>query len=480
MKRVVIIGGGISGLAVAHRLTELSHERQVPLDITVLESQSRFGGVIETVEREGFILEGGPDAFLAQTPWARDLCRRVGLEHELIETQRESRRSFIVQRGKLLPVPEGFYLIAPSSLSAVFQLPFLSWRGRIRMACEPFVPVRAEEQDESVGSFISRRFGQETLTRIGQPMIAGIYTADPDRLSLQATMPTFHEMERQHGSVIRALRARARASNGRSVSTSPAQQGGTSGPRYGLFLSLRRGMGSLVEALLRQMHGVALHHSSPVTRIASSGCAWTVTLHDGRTLRADRLCLALPADKAASLLEPCARDLARQLAEIPYESVATVNLGFRQADAPQALAGFGFVIPASEGRRLVGCTCSSVKFSGRAPQGMVLVRAFVGGALHRELFHLDDAAMTQMVREELRDLLGIRADPVTLAVHRYPHAMPQYHVGHLARVAAIEETVRRYPGLHLAGNGFRGLGLPDCIRQAEQTAADMIASATPV
>lgn len=346
------------------------------------------------------------------------------------------------------------------------------------MACEPFVPVRDEEQDESVGSFIARRFGQETLTRIGQPMIAGIYTADPNRLSLQATMPTFHEMERQHGSVIRALRARARASNGRSVSTSPAQQGGTSGPRYGLFLSLRRGMGSLVEALMRQLRGVSLFSSSTVTRIASSGGVWTVTLHDGRTLQAQRLCLALPSDKAASLLEPCARDLAQQLAEIPYESVATVNLGFRQADAPQALAGFGFVIPASERRRLVGCTFSSVKFSGRAPEGMVLLRAFVGGALHRELFHLDDTAMTHMVREELRDLLGIQADPVEAAVHRYPHAMPQYHVGHLARVAAIEETARRYPGLHLAGNGFRGLGLPDCIRQAEQTAADIMASAT--
>jgi oxygen-dependent protoporphyrinogen oxidase len=470
--RVVIIGGGISGLSVAHRLVELSRGERRPLDIAVLESQCRFGGVIETVEREGFVLEGGPDAFLAEKPWARDLCRRVGLEHELIGTQRECRRSFIVQRGKLVPVPEGFYLIAPSSLPAVFHLPFLSWRGRLRMACEPFVPARAHGQDESVGGFIRRRFGREALARIGQPMIAGIYTADPDRLSLQATMPAFQAMERRYGSVIRALRARA--SNGQPVAARPAQQGGTSGPRYGLFLSLRRGMGSLVEALLREMPGVALHASSPVTRIAPSGRVWEVTFHAGRTLHADLLCLALPADKAAALLAPCAPDLARQLAGIPYESVATVNLGFRRAELPQAPAGFGFVVPASERRRLVGCTCSSAKFPGRAPQGMVLLRAFVGGALHRELFHLDDAAMTRMVREELRELLGIRADPVVAAVHRYPHAMPQYHVGHLARVAAVEETLQRHPGLFLVGNGFRGLGLPDCIRHAEQTAERML------
>jgi oxygen-dependent protoporphyrinogen oxidase len=465
MRRVVIVGGGISGLAVAHRLVELSREKRLPLDLVVLEAQRRFGGVIETQVRDGLLLEGGPDAFISEKPWALDLCRRVGLEHELIETQRECRRSFIVRRGRLLPVPEGFYLIAPSSLATVFRLPFLSWRGRMRMACEPLLPPRRADHDESVGSFIRRRFGRETLERIGQPMLAGIYTADPERLSLQATMPAFREMERQHGSIIRALGSRAHRSRGASAAAS--------GPRYSLFLSLRGGLGSLVEALIQRMPEVSLRCAVPVTRVAS-GPAWTVTLQDGSSLNTDALCLALPADRAAALLEPCARDLAQQLAAIPYESVATVNLGFRRAEIPQAPAGFGFVVPACEHRRLVGCTFASVKFPGRAPAGSVLLRAFIGGPLHRELVDLDDAAMTQVVREELRDLLGIQATPFDVTIRRYPRAMPQYHVGHLARVAAIDATLRRSPGLYLTGNGFRGIGLPDCIHQAELAAEQML------
>jgi len=454
-------------LAAAHRLSELSRAHQIPLAITLLEAQDRFGGVIETEAKDGFLLEGGPDAFVSEKPWALDLCRRLGLADELIETQPAFRRSFIVQRGRLVPVPDGWYLIAPARLTTIFRTPLLSWPGRIRMACEPFIPTKRGDQDESVGSFIRRRFGQEALDRIGQPMLAGIYTADPECLSLRATMPWLADMERRHGSVIRSLGA-----NARKDATSTA-----SGPRYSLFLTLRGGMRTLVHTLLRRMPEVSLRHTARVARI-EPGRAWSVTLETGELLQADALCLALPAHVASGLMESCAPDLARSLAGIPYESVATVNLAFRKTDIPRPLDGFGFIVPAIERQRVVGCTFSSVKFPGRAPETCILLRAFVGGALHREVFALDDGALERAVREDLRGTLGIHAAPLTVSIHRYPHAMPQYHVGHLERVAAIEASARRYPGLYLTGNGYRGLGLPDCIHQAETTADRMVAEAS--
>ena len=466
-QRIIIVGGGISGLATAHRLTELGRERGLPLSITLLEAQHRFGGVIETQMREGCLLESGPDAFISEKPWALELCRRIGLDRELIETRPGFRRSFIVRRGRLIQVPEGLYLIAPARVRTLWRTPLVSWPAKLRMASEIFIPPRAQDGDESGGSFVRRRFGREALERVGQPMIGGIYTADPDRLSLQATMPRFQEMERRHGSVIRALRAARRA----QAATAQA-----SGPRYSLFVTLRSGLGRLVQALVQRMPEVRLRHSARVARI-SPGRRWTVALEDGEVLEADVLCLALPADKAAALLAPCAPRVARLLEEIPYESVATVHLAFRREEIPHPLDGFGFVVPAVERRRLVGCTFASVKFPDRSPETLTLLRAFVGGALHRGVFGLEDTAMERMVRDELRTLLGIQAAPSFVAIHRHPNAMPQYLVGHLARVAAIEEQAAGYPGLYLTGNEYRGIGIPDCIHQAEQTAERMAAQA---
>ena len=471
-QRVVVIGGGISGLAVAHRLCELARAHQRPLAVTLLEAREQFGGAIHTETRDGFVLEGGPDAFMTERLWALELCRRLGIDDELIETQPACRRSFIVRRGRLVPVPEGWYLIAPSNLRTLVRTPLLSWPGKLRMACEPLVPARRDSHDESVGSFIRRRLGQEALERIGQPMLAGIYTADPERLSLQATMPRFQEMERRHGSILKGLRATARAPQGAVREAS--------GPRYSLFATFRHGMRTLVDRLvqhMQQMPEVSLRYRAPVARIAHDG-SWTVTLQDGSSLQAEHLCLALPAHQAASLLRPCAPDLSAALGSIPYESVATVNLGFRATDIPRTLQGFGMVVPALERRRIVGCTFSSVKFSGRAPETCVLLRAFVGGAAHRQLVERDDDALGEAVRGELRDLLGIVAVPLFTSIRRHPQAMPQYEVGHLDRITAIDAVLARYPGLWLTGNGYRGMGLPECIHQAEATAARIIASPT--
>lgn len=463
--RVIVIGGGISGLAAAHRLAEIGRQPRLPLAVTLLEASDRFGGVIETRRANGFLLESGPDAFLAEKPWAEALCQRLGLAEELLDTQPAHRRSFLVANGRLVPVPAGWYLVAPARLSTLWQAPMLSWPGKLRMALEPLIPPRRNQADESVASFLRRRFGREALTRIGQPMVGGIYTADVEQLSLRAAMPALAEMERTYGSVLRGLRAHARTSNGATPEAS--------GPRYRLFVTLRGGLQMLVDALIRRMPEVTLRQRAVVTRLAA-GAAWTVSLQDGQSLQAEALCLALPADRAAALMSSVSPSIAKELAAIPYESVATVNLAFRRTDVPHALDGFGMVVPAIERRGIVGCTFSSVKFSGRAPEGSVLLRAFVGGALHRAMYELDDSGIQRMVRRELRELLGIEAQPLLSSVRRFRCAMPQYHVGHLDRVKAMEAKLARYPGLFLTGNGYRGIGIPDCIAHAESTAQRIV------
>ncbi len=470
--RCVIIGGGISGLAAAHRLLELSRAQSTPLALTVLEAGSQLGGVIETRHREGFLLESGPDAFLGEKPSIVALCRRLGLEDELLETNQGFRRSFIVKAGRCVPVPTGWYLMAPSALRSVWRMPLLSLRGKFRVACEPLIASRRDEHDESVGNFIRRRFGQEAFTWIGQPMIGGMYSADPDRLSLAATLPVFRDMERQAGSVLAGLREKAESQHGAARHAS--------GPRYNLFLTLRQGVAQLVERLAARLaphvHIRCRATVQYVERVAGDdGSIWTVRLQDGDRLEAEALCAAVPTPQAALLLHPVSSDLAQALTTIPYESAATVNLGFRASDIPRPLDGFGFVVPSVEQRCLTGCTFSSVKFPGRAPQGNVLLRVFIGGALHRDVIELSDRQMEHVVQRELRKLLGIEATPCLISIRRFQRAMPQYLVGHLDRVARIEALTERQPGLFLTGNGYRGIGLPDCVASAEGTAERMMA-----
>lgn len=471
-KSVVIIGGGISGLAAAHRLMELRKEGAAPAEITVVEAGGRFGGVIETDLVNGFLLEGGPDSFISDKPWALDLCLRLGMAGEIIGTNENHRRSFILKKGKLVPVPEGFYLIAPSRIMPWVFSPLISWPGKLRMACDLFIPPRREPGDESVGAFIRRRLGREALERVGQPMIGGIYSADPDGLSLEATFPRFQEMERRHGSLIRAFRAARAERLHNAAAGSPAGiENRTSGPRYGLFVSLAGGLESLVSGLLKKISpAVNLRASSPVTGLAREG-RWKIFLADGGTLEADAVLLAMPAPRQAKLLKAAAPEIGQALSRVRYESVATVNLAFRRQDVSAGLEGFGFVVPAVEKRGIVACTFSSVKYPGRAPDEFVLMRAFAGGAFHPGVFELEDSALTRRALDELGPVLGIRSAPALVSIRRYPEAMPQYRPGHLALIAGIEGGLGRYPGLCLAGNGLRGLGLPDCVRAAEQAAA---------
>ncbi len=468
-RKAIVIGGGISGLAAAHRLWELSREKGLNLKITVLEASPRLGGLIETERRGDFLIEGGPDAFLAEKPWAKELCQRIGMGDELIPTNEGIRRSFIAWKGALEPMPEGFYLTAPSGLKPLMECRILSLPGKLRMACERFIPRRSAAGDESVAAFVRRRLGPEALQRIAQPMIGGIYAADLEKLSIQAALPQFHGMEKEHGSILRALRK-----GGMKAGAAGAEK--ASGPRYSMFLTPRFGMIRLVEVLTRKMLEVELKTSTPVASIERSGQGWGVRSKQGDSFQADALCIALPAHAAAALLKTVAPSASKEMEGIRCESAATVTLAFNKTDLPVPFSGFGFVVPAGKGGGVVGCTFSSQKFAHRAPSGTVLLRAFVGGAMAPEALDKENAVLEASVRGILKETLQIQATPRLSVVHRYPKSMPQYHVGHLDRVERIEKETAQLPGLVLAGNWFRGVGIPHCIRQAETAAEQMIAA----
>ena len=463
---IVIVGGGIAGLAAAHRLQELSRERELPLRFTLLEASGRVGGTLGTEHRDGFLLELGPDSFISEKPWALALCRRIGLESELIGTRDEHRATFVVHNGKLELLPEGFMLLAPTKFGPLLRSRLFSWPGKLRMALEFVLPRGPQQEDESLGSFVRRRFGREVLERVAQPLIGGIYTADPDYLSLAATMPRFLQMEREHRSVIAVL---WKANRSR-----PQEAKSTSGVRWSLFVSLRNGMQTLVDTLTARLSLGHIHQHCAVTQLGRTDGQWSVACTDGRTFFADGVILATPPFQTAPLVRRLDPQLAEHLATIRYSSAATVNLAFRRDQIPHPLNGFGFVVPHVENRKIIACSFSSVKYADRAPEGYVLLRAFVGGSLQAELFNLDDAEMEQVVRHELATFLGIHTAPLFVHIARYPQSMPQYRVGHLRLVETIDKLVVQHPGLALAGNAYRGVGIADCVRSGEAAAESVL------
>jgi oxygen-dependent protoporphyrinogen oxidase len=471
--RVVVVGGGISGLAAAHRLIEQNQRLQLPVDVRLIEANSRLGGVIRTIERDGFVLEGGPDSFISEKPWALALCQRLGLGPRLIGTAETCRRSFIVRQGRLLSVPDGFYLLAPTQIWPFISSPVFSWLGKLRMAADLVLPRKnhsSSNQDEALASFVRRRLGRQALERMAQPMVGGIYTSDPEELSLRATMPRFLEMEQEHRSIILAmLRQRKRVLQSKRDSPS--------GPRYGLFVSLDQGMKVLADALQSRLPSEAVQPHTTVQSLEwrSSDRHWILGLQNGTRVEADAVCLALASYQSALLLEKLDPPLAEKLKSIHYASTATVNLAYPRAAIPHALNGFGFVVPAIEKRQLLACTFCHVKFERRAPPNHALLRAFMGGALQPKVFELDDQEMLRVVRQNLQDLLGITAEPLFAHIERHPQAMAQYRVGHVDLVAEIDSRIQSFPGLQLAGNAFIGVGVPDCIRRGVECADKILA-----
>lgn len=468
--RVIVIGGGLSGLAAAYRIHERRWSLRRPLELTVLEAKERPGGVIWTDRDDGFLLEGGPDSFITNKPWGIDLCRRVGLADQLIETDPQHRRSFVVKGGRLFPVPEGFVVMAPLRLLPMLTTPILSWRGKLRFLMDLVLPRRDDDSEESLAAFVRRRMGREALERLVQPLVAGIYTADPNDLSLKATLPQYLAMERDHRSLILAARHEARQRGGRQLDAH------ASGARYGMFVTLADGMGMLPSALADALPPGTIRTNTSVRRISRNEPAmtWLVELLDGPPLEADAIIVATEAHAAARLLDAQDPVLALQLRAIPYASSLIVNIAYRRDQISHPLDGFGAVVPAIEGRSLLAVSFISVKFPSRAPAGTVLLRVFIGGATHPEHFELDDATIAELVQRELGELIGATGEPLLLQIGRHPRSMPQYILGHVDRVANIRRHLAKYPRLGLTGIAYDGVGIPDCIRAAESTADTLL------
>ena len=469
-KRVAIVGGGITGLTVCYRLQRAIQQDHLPLEVILLESSDRLGGIIHTHHDHNLLVEHGPDSFITNKPWAVELCDELEMSEAYVGTTTAHRQSFIVRHGALRPVPKGLYLMVPGSLWPFATSSVMSWRGKLRMGLDLVLPRRTSTEDESLAHFVRRRFGREALERVAQPMVGGIYTANPEHLSLQATMPQFLEMERRHGSLIRAMQHRQRVASSQEAS----------GPRYGLFLSFRDGMQTLVERLRSCIPDCRVRLRTEVSSVAfqPGSSHWRLHMRHAPALDVDAVCLALPAPQASRLLCSADPELATDL-QIPYASSAILNLAFKRSDIDHPLNGMGFVVPAIEKRTLLACSFSSVKFDGRAPMDQVLLRAFVGGALHQSELDRSDAAIQQSVCQDLQQLLGITGDPIYAHLQRWPQSMAQYHLGHIQRVTRIEDRVRRLSGLALAGNAYHGVGIPDCIHSGNLAAQALLDHLSP-
>lgn len=465
-KRVIIIGGGITGLSAAHRLAELGNSRNLNLDIVLLEKSDRVGGVISTVERDGFTIEEGPDSFITSKPWGLNLSSRLGLDNELIETNRDKRRTYVLLHGRLIPLPDGFIMLAPARIMPFLRTPLFSWRGKMRMLMDLVIP-RNPPDDESLASFVRRRLGREALDRAAQPMVGGVYTADPEKLSLRATMPQFLEMEEMYGSVIKGMYQGYRK---RKKGVMP-----DSGARYSLFVSFKKGMKTLVEALVRKIPEGSIKTGVAVEGIREAYDGWEVTTGDG-ILNAAGVIVTTPAYITAGLLENAAGGCAALLRKIEYASTAVVILAYRKEDIETELGGFGFVVPRIERSSMIACSFSSEKFPGRAPQGFTVLRIFVGGAVDPVTYKMEDPSMIETVQKEISSLLGIKSNPVFTIIKRYPESMPQYHVGHREFVEGIQREIKKLNGVEIAGNAFGGVGIPDCINSGERAAERVLQS----
>ena len=470
-KNAIVIGGGITGLAAGYRLKREAENRNIPLTLTVLEASNRVGGVIQTQLMDGFITEHGPDAFISTKPWAKALCDELGISEKLIGTNPKVRRSFVVRKGKLIPVPEGFYMMAPGSFLPFIKSPIFSLLGKLRISLDLFISRRGDWRDESVADFVRRRLGKEAFERMAQPMIGGIYTSDAENLSLKATFPRFLEMEQEHGSIIKALLAQKRNASQTSRDTS--------GPRYSLFLSFQDGMQTLVDTLAENLSGcIRLHSRATSIQQKENENGWSVNLDSSDKLEADILCIALPAPQTSQLLSEVSSKLSERLSTIPYSSSATVNLAFRREDVLHPLNGMGFVVPITEQLNLIGCSFSSVKFENRTPSNYVLLRAFVGESTNYINANMNDKSacdkLVSIVQNDVSELLGIAAEPIFSVVSQHSQAMAQYQVGHQELIAEIDELAKELHGVVLAGNAYHGIGIPDCIHSGEKAALALI------
>ncbi len=460
MIRIAIIGGGISGLAAAFALEE--HRRAGVAEYTLYDSSPRLGGVLRTEHIQGCIVEAGPDSFISEKPWAADLCRALGLGDQLIGSNDVDRKTYILVRGRLIPMPDGLMFMIPTKILPTGFSPLFSWTTKLRMARELFHPPHAANGDESVAAMVERHYGSEMVERLADPLLSGVYGGEAANLSVRAVLPRFAEMECKHGSLgVAMLAARQKM---RTMSKKPAPP---------LFTSLKNGMQELVETLIPRLNQASLLTNAAVQSIQREAGEWIISAGD-KLDRYQAVILALPSNTAAKLVSSCSRELAAELAGVGYSSSITVGLGYDREVRQSLPPGFGFLVPHSEGKQLLAATFVHNKFPHRAPEDRALLRCFFAGSNAEQIWQLSDDAIIAVVRNELQQILGLRAEPLLARVYRWKSAMAQYGVGHLERLERIERLRRQLPGLALAGNGYRGIGVPDCVRSGQDAARQVL------
>jgi protoporphyrinogen/coproporphyrinogen III oxidase len=462
VKRIAIIGGGVSGLSASFAL-ERQRSQGAPIEYVVFESSSRFGGVVRTERMDDWLVEAGPDSFLTEKPWAADLCRELGLGDQLIGSNDAARKTYILVKGQLVPLPDGLMFMVPTRLRSTFLSPLFSWRTKLRMMAEWFyrpVPNRAES---TVAEFVERHYGREMVDRVADPLLAGVYGGSADELSVQSVLPRFADIEAERGSLGRAMVAAAASGTQRS------------GPARPLFTSLKNGMQQMIDAVRARIPEAALRTNSVVESVKPVSGKWLVVADGGRTAEFDSVIIAIPACAAAGLLTSGCAELAGELNTIRYSSSVIAVLGYGEKTCAALPAGFGFLVPRTENRRVLAATFAHNKFLHRAPENHALIRCFLGGTRDETVLQCSEDEIRSIVRGELKQILGIDAEPRFVRIYKWKQAMAQYGVGHGARVERIQNLLAARPGLVVAGNAYGGIGVPDCVRSGSEAAAKILA-----
>jgi oxygen-dependent protoporphyrinogen oxidase len=475
--RIAIVGGGIAGLAAAYEL-EKARAAGVAVAYTLFEERPRLGGSLASEIVSGAVLERGPDSFLTEKPAAAELCRELGLGGELIPSNDAARKTYIVTRNRLVALPDGLMFLVPTKLAPTAMTRLFSLRTKLRMGMELLLPPRPSSGDESVAALVERHFGREAVDRLADPLLSGIYGGDATELSAQTVLPRLVEMEAKYGSLTRGMLAAHRKMREIAKNSSKTQNRGAA-----IFTALRGGMSQLVDAIAARLDASSLRTATPVSGIEKTAEGWRIVA-GGVTEDFDALIMAASAWAAGELLLPVDAALGGELSSIPYSSSITVNLIYDESKIGALPEGFGFLVPAVEGRAMLACTFVHRKFLGRTPPGKAVFRAFLGGMKRDDLLNESDAALIAVVRREMQEILGAKtiatsAEPEFAQVTRWRRAMAQYAVGHKARMNRVNARLAALPGLRLAGNAYDGIGVPDCIRLGRKAARDLAGVLAP-
>jgi len=465
MKKVAIIGAGIAGLSAAYSLEKKAKAGNPDLHIDLMERRDRTGGTIVSEKVKDFVIEGGPDCVFSEKPAALGLCEELGLEGQLLKTNEDRKGVFVYWNEKLYDLPEGVMLMVPTMIKPMLLSPLITLSGKLRIGLELFIPQKESLEEETLAQFVTRRFGKELLDKIAEPLVAGIHAGDPETMSIKSSFPRFVALEENYRSLIKGMLIRKKE----MAAYMKAKK-----PKYTMFMTLKDGLQVLPNTIRASLKATAFKLHSEVASLAKNEKGFEVVSESGPSGPYDAVIIATPSYDASKIVKEMSPSLSTELNGIPYVSTATVSLAYSQSSIHRPLNGFGFIVPRISNRRIMAATFTSTKFNHRAPDDDCLIRVFVGGAANEDLVYQNDAEIIEMVREELKDIMGIVADPLFARVFRWKRAMPQYIVGHMERLKRIEQATAHLPGLYLTGSAYKGIGISDCIVKSDEVAEKVV------